>query len=219
MQSEEFTTQHQNAGVYSAWGLSACLLIYLITLTLGFISLDSADDPIGNPYFTILEVLILLMMPLMVLVMIVLHFYALKNRRIFSLFALVTMIISTTITSAVHFTVLSVSRHPSFAGMEWTASLLSFEWPSIAYSLDILAWDWFFALSILTAAFVLRKGNLESAVRILMLVSGSLSLLGLIGIPMSDMQVRLIGVVGYAVVTPPLFFLLGMLFKRTPVVD
>lgn len=219
MQSEDFTIQQRIAGLYSSRGLTAFLLLYLVTLILGFISLDSPDDPIGNPYFTILELLILLMMPLMVLVMIALHSYSSKNRRIFSLFALVMMIISTTITSAVHFTILSVSRHPSFTSMEWTSYLLSFEWPSIAYSLDILAWDWFFALSILSAAFVFQTGKIESAVRILMLISGSLCLIGLIGIPTGDMQVRLIGVVGYAVLTIPIFFLLGILLNRTPIVD
>jgi len=219
MQSEEFTIQHRIAGLYSSWGLTAFLLLYLFTLILGFLSLASPDDPIGNPFFTILEVLILLMMPLMVLVMIILHSYSSKSERIFSLFALISMIISTTITSAVHFTILSVSRHPSFTTMEWAPYLLSFEWPSIAYSLDILAWDWFFALSILSAAFVLRKGKLEYSIRILMLISGALCLIGLIGIPTGDMQVRLIGVAGYAVLTIPIFFLLGILFKRAPVVD
>jgi hypothetical protein len=87
--------------------------------------------------------------------------------------------------------------------------------------LDILAWDFFFALSMLFAAPVFKEGRLEKAVRILMIVSGVLSLIGLIGVPLADMGVsnwfiyRNIGVIGYAVVAPVAFLLLGMIFGRT----
>jgi hypothetical protein len=85
----------------------------------------------------------------------------------------------------------------------------------VAYALDILAWDWFFALSMLFAAPVFKAGRLEKTVRILMVVSGSLSLAGLIGVPLADMQVRNIGIIGYGVVAPIVFLLLGIVFGRT----
>jgi hypothetical membrane protein len=66
----------------------------------------------------------------------------------------------------------------------------------------------------LFAAPVFRKGRLERTVQILMIVSGVLSLAGLIGVPLEDMQVRTIGVLGYAVVSPIVFLLLGMVFGR-----
>jgi cytochrome c oxidase subunit IV len=93
--------------------------------------------------------------------------------------------------------------------------MLSFTWPSAAYTLDILAWDWFYALSILFAAPVFKVGRLEKTLRLLMIVSGVLSLAGLIGVPLANMQVRNIGVVGYALVAPVIFLLLGILFGRT----
>jgi hypothetical protein len=52
----------------------------------------------------------------------------------------------------VHFVILSVSRHVEFAGLAWAPLLLSFKWPSVAYALDILAWDVFVGLSMLCAA-------------------------------------------------------------------
>jgi hypothetical protein len=61
---------------------------------------------------------------------------------------------------------------------------------------------------------VFREGRLEITVRILMIVSGVLSLAGLIGVPLEDMQVRMIGVLGYAVVSPIVFLLLGIVFGR-----
>jgi hypothetical protein len=91
----------------------------------------------------------------------------------------------------------------------------SFKWPSVAYTLDILAWNWFFALSMLFAAPVFRVGRLEETVRFLMLVSSVLSLAGLIGVPLANMQVRNIGIIGYAVVAPIIFLLLGIVFGHT----
>ncbi len=48
-----------------------------------------------------------------------------------------------------------------------------------------------------------------------MIVSGVLSLAGLIGVPLANMQVRNIGIIGYGVVAPVLFLLLGIVFGRT----
>ena len=48
-----------------------------------------------------------------------------------------------------------------------------------------------------------------------MIVSGILSLAGLIGVPLANMQIRDIGIIGYALVAPVVFLLLGMVFGRT----
>jgi hypothetical protein len=88
----------------------------------------------------------------------------------------------------------------------------------VAYTLDILAWDLFFALSMLIAAPVFKGDGLETAVRYLMIASGVLSL---IGVPLAIMHVgywlsvRNIGIVGYAVVAPIVFLLLAIVFGRT----
>ena len=91
--------------------------------------------------------------------------------------------------------------------------LFSFEWPSMAYALDILAWDWFFALSMVFGAQAFTTGRLQTAARILMLISGGLSLAGLIGVPLESMAVRNIGIIGYTVVAIPAFLLMGMVFR------
>src|SRR5690606_36201012 len=72
----------------------------------------------------------------------------------------------------------------------------------------------FFALSMLSAAPVFKTGRLERTVRVLMTVSGVLSLAGLIGVPLADMNVRNIGIIGYAVVSIVVFLLLGIVFGR-----
>ena len=52
-----------------------------------------------------------------------------------------------------------------------------------------------------------------------MLVSGVLSLAGLLGVPLADMQVRNVGIVGYALVATIAFLLLGIVFGRTRAVQ
>ena len=210
-----FTPQHRAIGRAAAWAVFFLEVVYAVTLVLGFLSLKSPQDPIGDPYFTLLELLIILIAPLMVASMVAVHAYAPPDVKAYSFMTLVFMILAAGISSSVHFVILTVSRQIEAAGLTWAPLFFSFKWPSVAYTLDILAWDWFFALSMLFAAPVFKTGRLEITVRILMIVSGVLSLAGLIGVPLADMQVRNIGIIGYAVVAPIVFLLLGIIFGRT----
>lgn len=89
----------------------------------------------------------------------------------------------------------------------------------MAYATDILAWDVFFALAMLFAAPIFKGGRKEKAVRVLMIVSGVLSLAGLIGVPLADMQIRMIGVVGYAGIAPIAFLVLGFVFNQAQITN
>jgi hypothetical protein len=215
MSHEGFTSQHRVIGRAAAWAVFFLLVVYAVTTVLGFLSLKSPQDPIGDPFFTIMELLIVLIVPLMVISMIAVHAYASPEVKAYSLTALVFMILMASITSSVHFVILTVSRQLEATGLTWVPLFLSFKWPSVAYTLDILAWDWFFALSMLFAAPVFKRGRLEITVRMLMIASGILSLVGLIGVPLADMQVRNIGIIGYAVVAIFVFLLLSIVFGRT----
>jgi len=189
-------------------------VIYAVTTVIGLLSLKSPRDPIGDPYFSLMELLTLLIAPLMVIIMVAVHAYASPEVKAYSFTALLFMILLAAITSSVHFVILTVSRQIEATGLTWVPLFFSFKWPSVAYTLDILAWDVFFALSMLFAAPVFMVGRLEKTVRILMIVSGVLSLAGLIGVPLANMQVRNIGIIGYAVVAPVVFLLLGLVFGR-----
>lgn len=214
MSDRSFTNQYRTIGRSAAWGVFLLGIAYLVTLVLGLLSLKSPQDPIGDPFFSILELLIVLMAPLMLVSMVAVHAYAAPDVKAYSLTALAFTIVLAGITSSVHFVILTVSRQIAAAGSPYLSLFFSFKWPSVAYTLDILAWDWFFALSMFFAAPVFKAGGLETAVRILMIVSGVLSLAGLIGVPLADMQIRTIGVLGYAVVSPIVFLLLGIVFGR-----
>lgn len=215
MPQEGCALEHRAIGRAAA-GTVFCLgMIYAVTTVLGFLSLKSPQDPIGEPFVSIMELLIVLMAPLYVVSMVAVHAYASPEVKVYSLTALCFMILLAGLTSSVHFVILTVGHQIEASGLTWVPLFFSWKWPSVAYTLDILAWDWFFALSMLFAAPVFKVGRLEIRVRILMIVSGVLSLTGLIGVPLADMQVRNIGIIGYGVVAPVVFLMLGIVFGRT----
>jgi hypothetical protein len=60
-------------GIVSAAGTVFLLVVYAIMLVEGLVSLQSPEQPIGDPLFSILEILIILMMPVMVALMVAVH--------------------------------------------------------------------------------------------------------------------------------------------------
>lgn len=219
MRSIDFTATARRLGMSSAVGVVLLGAAYAVTLAAGLSSLRSPQQPVGDPFFSILEILILLSAPLMVVVMVSVHAWTAPEAKTYSLAALVFMSLLAGVTCSVHFVILTVSRQIGSAGLPWFPLLLSFKWPSVSYALDILAWDLFFGLSMLFAAPVFRGDRLRASIRLLMIVSGVLALAGLSGVVVGDMQLRMIGVVGYAGLFPIVALLLTMLFWRTsPVV-
>ncbi len=189
-------------------------LVYLFVTFFGFQSLKSPDEPIRDPYFTMMELLTIILALLMSINMIVIHIHASAKYKLHTLFALCSMIIMAGITTSVHFVVLTMNHQLETATMrEWTL-FFSFKWPSVAYILDILAWDLFFSLSFLCAAPIFNNGKMEKTIRTLMLISGILSLIGIIGVPLGNMQIRNIGIIGYALIAPFAFLLIGINFNR-----
>jgi hypothetical protein len=211
----EYGATARRLGIGSASLVAALLLAYAITLAAGFASLESRDEPIGDPYFTLLELLILLMMPAVVVLMVAVHSWAPARRKALSLAAAIFMAIAAALTCAVHFAILTLSRQAEFAAHESLPLLLSFEWPSLAYAIDILAWDVFFALSMLCSAVVFTGSRLALSIRTAMLLSGLLALAGLSGVIAGDMALRNIGIAGYVGVFFIVVLLLGALFYRS----
>src|SRR3546814_12350583 len=106
---------------------------------MGFVTLPSADVPFLDPWFSMMEILIILLAPLMVALTVAVHVASPAGRTPFTHAAVVFMGISAGITSAVHFTVQTLSHRADFAELPWRESLLTFQWPSVTYALDILA--------------------------------------------------------------------------------
>jgi hypothetical protein len=209
-----FTARARRLGIAAAAATVILGIAYAVTLVAGFLSLQSPQQPIGDPLFSILEILIIITMPVMIALMVALHAWASQETKAFSLMALVFMGLLAGLTCSLHFVILTVSRQPAFARLSWLPLFLWFKWPSIAYALDILAWDVFFPLSVLSAAPIFRGSRLARSIRALMIVSGVLALGGLSGAIVGDMQLRNIGIAGYAGVFPVAALLMVILFYR-----
>jgi hypothetical protein len=209
-----FTATARRLGIFSATATFILIFAYAVTLVVGLMSLESPQEPIGNPMFTILEVLIIIMMPAMVALMVAVHAWAPMHAKTLSLTSVVFMGLLAGLTCSVHFVILTMSRQPEFTEQSWLPLVLSFNWPSVAYALDILGWDIFFALSMLFAAPVFWGSRLAAWIRVLMIASGVLALAGLSGVVAGDMQLRNIGIVGYVGVFLVVAALLAILFYR-----
>ena len=215
MSHEGFTAQHRVTGQITAWAGFIVVQGYSIASGLGILSLKSPLDPVGTPFLPIMALLVILMAPLLVVTMVAVHAYAAPERKVYSVTALAFMILLAGITSSVNFAVLIVSSQADFAGAPWLPLFLPYKWPAVAYAMDVFAWDWFYALSMLCAAPIFREGRLEQMIRIVMLISGGLSLLGLIILPFAVLPSIFISIVGWGVAGPIVFLLLAIVFGRT----
>lgn len=177
-------------------------LVYAGVLMAGLLALPSSAQPIQDPWFTAMEILILAIGPAMVALMVVLHARASRARQSLGVAAVAFMAMCAVITCCVHFSILTLSREPAFAAKPWADQIFAFRWPSVAYALDVLAWDLFFPLAALCAAATIEGPGLPRAARSLMYTSAGLAFMGLLGIPLGDMGVRNIGIVGYVVAFP-----------------
>lgn len=190
-------------------------VVYAVVTLAGLLSLRSQSDPVGQPYMVIMEVLILLLAPLMAVGVVCIHYYISRaDRRLYSIAAVLFMSMMAAITSSVHFVILIIGSGDRAAQWPGYASLLAFRWPSLVYVLDILAWDWFYALAMLLAAAAMPRSRGARILRWLMVAGGLLALVGLCGVPTGNMQVRNTGIIGYAVVGPVIFLRAGILIRN-----
>ena len=201
-------------GFVAAVAVAVLILAYAATLVAGFLSLASPDQPIGDPYSTALEILIIVMMPAIVALVVAIHATAPTEAKSFSLVAVVFAGLLAVVTCCVHFSVLTLSRLPAFAALPGHELIFAFKWPSVVYGFDILAWDVLFPVVMLFCAPAFRGGGLGAAIRVLMVLSALLSFAGLAGVVTGDMQIRNIGIVGYVGVFLVVAVLLAVHFRR-----
>jgi len=87
----EFTATARSLGIFSAAATVVLVVAYAVTLAVGLVTLSSPRQPIGDPMFTILEVLIIAMMPAMVALMVAVHAWAPTRAKTLSLISVVFM--------------------------------------------------------------------------------------------------------------------------------
>jgi hypothetical protein len=134
-----------------------------------------------------------------------------------SLAALALGTLAAGITICVHLVLLTVGHTASESTLPGYDLRLSWTWPSVIYALDIAAWDLCLGAALVLAGLAFSgPGLLFSLVRRGLLSSGALCLAGLLGAALGNMDVRNIGIVGYALVLPVVLLVLARLFAVTP---
>lgn len=88
MSKEGCTNQHKIIGRVASWTYLTLSIIYALTTVPGLISLKSPDDPISDPSFTIMGLLIVLIAPLLVVIMITVQADASAKDKAFGIIAL-----------------------------------------------------------------------------------------------------------------------------------
>jgi hypothetical protein len=91
--------------------------------------------------------------------------------------------------------------------------VLGFEWPSVTYAVEIVAWQIFLPLSLFFAALVFHGHGKARVVRIGFFTIAVLCLAGLAGPSTGDMNLRLIAVVGFGVAFPAACVVLALLLR------
>jgi hypothetical protein len=196
-------------GMWAAAAVVALEVAYAGVMLAGFAAIPAAGAPIPNPWFTAMEVLILLLVPALVVLMAAVAATSPPGTRVFGLAALAFMAMLGVLTATVHAFVLVLSRVEGPG-----AAALAFVWPSPVYVADVLAWDVFFALSVLAAAPACAADPSGRRIAWLLAASGALAAAGIAGAVAGDMRLRNIGIAGYVGVFPVAAALMGLRFRR-----
>jgi hypothetical protein len=97
-------------GFISGYLIAILSAVYATVLAIGLLSLPTPEQPIQNPWFTIMELLILVLAPVMVGFTTSLHAWVPPARKPVALLGIVFMGMCAVVTGSVHFSVLTLSR-------------------------------------------------------------------------------------------------------------
>jgi hypothetical protein len=210
-----FTAQTRTLGSIATWMTFAITEVYAIVSGVAYASQGAAVE--SGPFLSIMALLVVLMGPFLVLSMSVVHIYAIPRHKAYSLAALGFMIACVTITSCINFLLFMVSSQPDLFSAAWRSLFLPCKWPAPAFILDNFIWDWFFGISMLLATPIFSGDKLKNFLRIMMILSGSLCILGLVWIAIAPAQAVIIGILGWGAAGPIVFLLLARVFGRIPI--
>lgn len=179
-------------------------VMYVITGAVGYFFGSNHPEHFGvvDPALAVLEILIILCVPPMITMMAALHGCAAPDKKTWSRVALTFMALLGGVTSAIHFVELTVVRRIDLGHARGLATVLSFQWPSAVFALDLLAWDVFLGLSMIFAASAVAGTRGNRRLRPALVATGVLCLAGTLGPASGDLRFQIVGIVGYAFVFP-----------------
>ena len=200
-------------GWRSAWANFVLFIVYDLIVITGIVI---GQGVLIEPYLAIAEVMTIVGAPLLILLMAAIHECAPQRARVFSLTAIGWIVLLAGSTVIVHFVNLTLWRQISVQQKIEYVRFLGWEWPSMMFAIELVAWHLFFGLSIFFAAFAFKGKGRERSVRITLIITGLLCIFGLIGPVVGDLTWRLVGVCGYGIGFPIVCVLIARVFRNAP---
>ena len=206
------TPTDRKLGMWSAICVAVLGGIYGFVGGIGVVMRPAGLAPLAqvDPYLATLEFLIILSAVALVALMAAIYACSPPEKKTSSLIAFAFMAAFAILTCSAHFASLTVGRQIVSEALPQVSRQLSMvTWPTIALALDLLAWDFFFGLSLLFAAPAFR-----GTIRTVMYVNALLCLFGTVAPLSGHMWLQLSAITGYAFVLPITCILLARLFAR-----
>lgn len=207
-------------GKFSAVTLVLLSAAYIAT---GLIWLVSHADVLNTrglhpiePYLGIMESIMLMLNPAIVALFAAIHTYAPAEKKTYSLAAFGFALVMVCLTAFVHFVQLFVVRQTTSAEVRELFSFYSSDGRMLPmFAMDMLAWDFFLGFALLFTAQVFGGDKLQNIIRVALLVSGVLCLIGVAFPVTGNAKLQLPAIVGYAFGFPFVCLLLAILFSRS----
>ena len=212
----EWTSTDRRIAMSSATGAATIGAMFVVVGLVGVVARPPSSDPLRqvDPYLAILEVLMILFAVMLVILTAALYSYAPIERKTFALAALAFVVVFTVLICGVHFASLTVGRQIAAGALPLLSHQLNLEeWPTLAMSLDLLAWGFFLGVSLLSAATVFT-GAASHRVRLSMIVAGVLCLAATLGPASGRLSIQYLGIAGCAFALPVACALLAMRFRK-----
>lgn len=190
------TDKHISKNV--AYSIVILGIIYIVLIAIGIMTQSKENGYIKDDIRILMEILTMFSAVLLLLFTISINQLVEDERKVFSLFSVLMMLGLVILTFSCHFINITVGKELNDSNKSFSY-LVSLTWPSVIFAIDILAWDVFFGFSFIALGISIIKSKIWGILPIIMIVSGILSLVGLIAIPLKNMNIRYIGVFGYTV--------------------
>lgn len=199
-------------GMWIAWANVILFFVYDAVVFVG----GAFSGLFVEPYLTIAEVLTIIGACLLVLLMAVIHIAAPVAYKVFSLTAFGWILLLAGFTIAVHFVNLTLLKQIDPSERIELARVVGWEWPSMLYAIELAAWHLFFGMSMLFASLVFNGKGVEKTVKIGLLFTGSLCIIGLAGPLIGNLNWRMMGAFAYGFIFPVVCIYIAFVFKNAP---
>ncbi len=212
-QDARWSAEARLVGIVSGLAVFVIGILYLTTIAAWLILVAQPQEPIGDPYLAVMEVLTLLSAGALVGLVGALWCFAQPARFIYGAATFAFGSLAGGSTMALHFAQLSAVRQLWRAG-RWADYRLV--WPSASFALEYFAWDGMVGLMMVSAALTVSGDASARNARRALLAGGVLCLAGLAG-PLSGwMMLQNLAVAGYGVCLPLAGGLLARAFRDAP---